>query len=78
MRFHKVSRGILECTADGITYRATHYPSGGRGTRSYWVVQTSDRPQAEYERNGNDWYEPSEARVRESIAAVINQRRSQR
>ena len=70
-RFARPERGVLTTTIDGVTYTATHYPSGGPGTRQYWTVRTSDR---EY-RDGNDWYEPSEARVRAAILAFAELRR---
>jgi hypothetical protein len=71
LRFEHVERGVLRVTIDGVTYTATHYPSGGTGTRQYWTIQTSDRDYTD----GNDWYEPSEARVRAAIAGVVEQRR---
>lgn len=75
LRFRRVARGVLAVTVDGVTYTARYYPgmagpsSRERGWRSYWTIQRSDRDYT----SGNDWYEPNEARVRESIAAVVAQ-----
>lgn len=69
IRFTRPERGVLRATIDGITYTATWYRSGGPGTRAYWTIQ-HDGPHAPDYTEGNDWYEPSERRVREAIAAV--------
>lgn len=66
IRFTRPERGVLRTTIDGVTYTATWYRSGGPGTRAYWTIQASDRDYSD----GNDWYEPSERRVREAIVAV--------
>lgn len=71
LTFRHPARGVLQITLDGITYTATHYPSGGPGTRQYWTIRTDDRDPDD----DNDWYEPSERRVREAIVAVAFQRR---
>lgn len=65
--------GTLTTTIDGITYTATR--SRGLSMRPYWTIRTSDRELAEpgYD---NDWYEPTEACVREAIARVAATRRA--
>jgi len=65
LRFARPEWGVLTVTVGGITYRATYYPPAN-GQRGYWVVRTSDRTYSD----GDDWYEPSEARVREAISGV--------
>lgn len=74
LRFTRPAWGVLTVTVDGRTYTARYYPPGG-GARGYWTIRTSDR-EAEEPGYDNDWYEPSEARVRASIAAVATRSQS--
>lgn len=66
LRFKHTVDGSREVTINGLTYKATWYRSGGRGTRAYWTIQTSDRD--DYDQQGNDWYEPSWVAVKKAIA----------
>lgn len=68
LRFARPEWGVLTTTVGSITYTARYYPTAN-GVRGYWTIRTSDREALEpgYD---NDWYEPSEARVRASIAAM--------